>query len=484
VVLRAVLTTQKSLLEFLSAAVVVLALSCDRSSGAPAPAPKPNILLVLADQWRAQAFGFAGDPNVRTPHLDSLQRESIRFVNAFSGMPVCCPYRASLLTGQRPLTHGVFLNDVPLPSNAVSIAKVLSAAGYDTGYIGKWHLDGHGRSSFIPRERRQGFAYWKVLECTHDYTNSFYYADEPVRVKWEGYDAAAQTRDAQQYLRDHAQGPKPFCLFLAWGPPHDPYQTAPASDRELYAPEKIQLRQNVAESLRDSARRMLAGYYAHCTALDDCLGGLLATLRETGLERNTLLVFTSDHGDLLGSQGGHNKQQPYDECIRVPLLMRWPAVLGTKPRRLQVPFGAEDMMPTLLGLCGLPIPGTVEGLNLSIRIQGEVDPPEGAVLLSCVAPFGQWTRRMGGREYRGLRTDRYTYVRDLQGPWLLFDNRKDPYQLDNLANRSMYAKRQEQLEASLREKLRDAHDEFLPGEQYIRRWGYRVDATGTVPYTP
>src|SRR5436190_20129028 len=179
--------------------------------GAPAsPAGKPNILIVLADQWRAQAFGFAGDTNVKTPNLDRLQSQSVWLVNAIAGVPVCCPTRASLLTGQRALTHGVFLNDVPLPTNAVTLAKVLSDAGYDTGYIGKWHLNGDGRSNFIPRERRQGFDYWKVLECTHDYNRSSYYADGPEKLLWKGYDAIAETKDAEQYLRNHAQADKPL----------------------------------------------------------------------------------------------------------------------------------------------------------------------------------------------------------------------------------------------------------------------------------
>ena len=193
-----------------------------RAAQSQAPAQRtdtrrPNILFVLADQWRAEAFGYAGNPDVKTPNLDRLQREGVHFVNAVSCMPVCSPTRASLLTGQRPLTHGVFLNDVPLNPEAVTIAKVLREAGYDTGYIGKWHVDGHGRSNFIPRERRQGFDYWKVLECTHDYNHSAYYADGPEKLYWEGYDAIAQTRDAQQYLRDHAQSQKPFFLCPGLG---------------------------------------------------------------------------------------------------------------------------------------------------------------------------------------------------------------------------------------------------------------------------
>jgi arylsulfatase A-like enzyme len=468
----------------MAAGFVLACLMWIPADAAPVAAARPNIVFVLADQWRGQAFGFAGDRNVQTPHLDRLELQSVRFLNAVSGVPVCSPYRASLLTGQRPLTHGVFLNDVALSTNAVSLGRVLRAAGYDTGYIGKWHLDGHGRSSFIPRERRQGFDYWKVLECTHEYTNSSYYADTPEKLKWEGYDAVAQTRDAQQYLREHAGGSKPFCLVLAWGPPHDPYHLAPALYRARYALSEPELRPNVPESMRAEARQMLSGYYANCTALDDCFGDLLATLRETGLEENTLLVFTSDHGDLLGSQGARHKQQFYDESIRVPLLMHWPAGLGLRQQHLEAPINAQDIMPTLLGLCGVPIPETVEGLNFSGYVRGGADPSDGAALLACVAPFGQWTRRMGAREYRGIRTDRYTYVRDISGPWLLFDNRKDPYQMENLANRSPYAELQDRMDALLLQKLKAARDEFLPGDRYLQRWGYRVDATGAVSHAP
>lgn len=121
-----------------------------------APLPKrPNILFVIADQWRAESFGYAGNPEVQTPIIDRLARESINFSNAVSSVPVCSPTRASLLTGQRALTHGVFLNDAPLAPGAVTIAKVLHAAGYDTGCIGKWHVDGHGgRSSSRVSEGR------------------------------------------------------------------------------------------------------------------------------------------------------------------------------------------------------------------------------------------------------------------------------------------------------------------------------------------
>jgi arylsulfatase A-like enzyme len=444
----------------------------------------PNILLVLADQWRAQAFGHAGDSNVSTPHLDTLARQGIRFINAVSSVPVCSPARASLLTGQRALTHGVFLNDVALAPDALTLAKVLARAGYDTGYIGKWHLNGDGRSAFIPRERRQGFDYWQALECTHDYNHSLYYGDGPERLVWEGYDALAQTRDGQRYLRAHAGGRKPFFLFLAWGPPHDPYPAAPPQYRQQYQAERIKLRDNVPAAIGERARTALAGYYAHCTALDDCVGDLLQTLRETGLVENTLVVFSSDHGDLLGSHGQFNKQQPYDESVRVPLLLSWPGAFGTRDLELDAPLGSEDLMPTLLGLCRLPIPGTVEGLDYSDYVRGGKDPSDGAALIACPAPFGQWERRHGGREYRGIRTRRYTYVRDLSGPWLLFDNQTDPFQGHNLVNEPAHRGLRSELEALLARKLKAGGDEFLPAEAYLRKWGYQVDANGTVPYTP
>jgi len=445
---------------------------------------RPNVLLLIADQWRSQALGYAGDPNVQTPQLDALQRTSVFCVNAVAGMPVCCPSRASFFTGQPPLAHGVFLNDVPLDPQAVTLPKVLGKIGYQTGYIGKWHLNGGGRSAFIPKARRQGFEYWKVLECTHDYNQSFYYSEGPEKQVWPGYDAFAQTRDAQRFMRERARRGEPFFLVVAWGPPHDPYQTAPIEFRRKYEASKLKLRGNVPEALQERVRSSLAGYYAHCTALDACVGDLLKTLRETGLEDNTLVVFTSDHGDLLGSQGGFNKQQPYEESVRVPLMFHWPRGLKSAPRQRDALINSEDLMPTLLGLCRVAIPKTVSGIDFSKYLKGGKDPSDGVALLSCVAPFGNWDRRQGGKEFRGLRTRRYTYVRDLNGPWLLFDNQTDPEQRENLVNQPNAAVIQAELETILQRKLKAAGDEFLPGAAYIQRWGYRVDANGTVPVEP
>ena len=466
---------------------------------------KPNIVFVFADQMRAQATGYANDPNVRTPFLDRLSQQSMNFCNAISGCPVCSPYRASLLTGQRPLTHGVFTNDVHLNDEAVSIADVYKQAGYDTAYIGKWHLDGRGRSSFIPRQSRHGFDYFKALECTHYYNDSYYYSgDNPSKLKWQGYDAIAQTRSAQEYLRQHTEN-KPFLLFLSWGPPHEPYDTAPEEFRRLYKPEDIKLRDNVPEQFFEKehkflkryfgaafdmnapcsaqARKDLAGYYAHITALDHCLEQLDKTLQDCNLAENTIFVFTSDHGDMVGSHSRWDKQVPHDESIRVPFLLRFPRDFGYCGKQIESLILAEDIMPTLLGLCDIPIPKTVEGLNYAQQIRGENTPPDQAALLYSVMPFSRsYSRNVGGREYRGLRTLRYTYVKDLNGPWLLYDNQGDPYQMENLINKDHLSPIQADLDKLLTAKLRETDDAFLPAEHYISKWGYVVDETGTVPF--
>lgn len=450
-------------------------------ANAAVKASRPNLVFVFADQWRAQATGYAGDPNVKTPHVDRLAEECINVRNAISGWPVCSPYRGSLITGQYPHTHGIFMNDVPLGDTGVSFGESLQDAGYATGYIGKWHLDGHGRSNFIPRERRQGFDFWRVLECTHDYNHSEYFADDEAKRLWDGYDAIAQTREAEGYIRDRAKS-GPFALFLSWGPPHNPYETAPDRYRALYAPEKLVLRPNVPREAEEWARNDLAGYYAHCTALDDCVGSLLKTLEDCGVADDTIFVFTSDHGDMLGSHGEMRKQRPWDESIRVPFLLRYPRRFGRRARSCGAMLNSPDIMPTMLSLCGVPVPSSVEGRDLSRALVRRRSVADDAALLACYAPFGEWTREKGGREYRGVRTPRYTYVRDLNGPWLLFDNESDPCQQRNLCESEPALRAR--LDGLLSKKLKDAGDEFLPANAYIAKWGYKTDKTGTVSYKP
>ncbi|HRI87041.1 MAG TPA: sulfatase-like hydrolase/transferase, partial [Candidatus Hydrogenedentes bacterium] len=188
--------------------------------------------------------------------------------------------------------------------------------------------------------------------------------------------------------------------------------------------------------------------------------------------------------DMLGSHGQTHKQRPWDESIRVPFLIRYPRAFGNRGRTCDMMLNSVDLMPTLLGLCGVPIPATVEGRDRSRDFTRSGTSDDDAALLACYSPFGQWTRAKGGREFRGVRTQRYTYTRSLNGPWLLYDNKTDPYQLANLCNVPGYEKLQRHLDALLNRKLDEANDAFLPGEEYVKRFGYATDPSGTVSYTP
>jgi arylsulfatase A-like enzyme len=439
---------------------------------------KPNVIYVFSDQHRYVSCGFAGNDDVHTPNLDLLATESINFDNMYSGMPVCCPYRASLMTGMYPNHHGIFLNDLLLPTNLQCIADVYKKNGYDTAYIGKWHLDGDKRKAYIPKNRRRGFDYWKVMECEHSYNHSQYFDGTNRTMKmWDGYDAIAQTKDAIIYLKNRKQE-KPLFLMLSWGPPHPPYNSAPEEFKNLYNLKTLHKRDNVPiEAGR--FHRDLPGYYAHISAIDSCIGMLRKAIDECNMRSNTIFIYTSDHGDMLGSQGVYEKQSPWDESIHVPFLMRYPFKYGDKGSYMHTPMGAADIMPTLLSLCDLPVPDTVDGTDYSSYLNNKscVDKD---ILLQCIQPNGTWNKNNGGREYRGIRSQRYTYVEDLHGPWLLYDNETDPMQMDNLLNQlSVSSKNQneisqlkDQLHKRLYKKLKEAGDEFRPGLFYLKKWNY------------
>jgi arylsulfatase A-like enzyme len=449
-----------------------------------APADRPNVVFLLADQWRAKSLGYEGDPNVQTPNLDRLARQSLNFRNVVSVCPVCTPYRAALMTGRFPTSTGMFLNDAYLPDAELCFAEIFQQAGYDTAYIGKWHLDGHGRSAFIAPQRRQGWGYWKAAECDHDYLHShFYEGDSDEQRFWEGYDAFAQTRDAQAYLHQHAQSERPFVLMVCYGIPHFPHQTALQEYRDLYPPEKIQLPPNVPPALQEQARREAQGYYAHCTALDKCIGELMTTLEETKLAERTILVFTSDHGEMLGSHGAppYMKHVPWDESARVPFLLRYPVAHGSEGRVQQTPLTTPDILSTMLGLAGISVPPSLEGEDLSRVVRGEPEPSDRAALYMAVAPFAG---AGFNQEYRALRTGRYTYVRGLEGPWLLFDDQQDPYQLNNLIDQPEFASIRNELEGRLQAQLSKIGDDFRPASHYIETWGYELGPHGSVPYGP
>jgi arylsulfatase A-like enzyme len=237
---------------------------------------------------------------------------------------------------------------------------------------------------------------------------------------------------------------------------------------------------------RKIARKNIAGYYAHISALDDYVGRVTKAIQELGIEENTLLVFTSDHGDMLYSQGRTKKQQPWEESINVPMLLRFPAKNHQKNKRIALPINTPDLMPTFLGLCELPIPSSVEGKDYSNRITQKNDADDGeeesGVLITCPWMFSQFKSQKGAREFRGIRTARYTYVRGLNGPWLLYDNLADPFQKHNIIRSRTHSKEIKNLDQLLNKKLLETNDKFEPGINHINRLGYKTKKDGSIAY--
>jgi len=301
-------------------------------------------------------------------------------------------------------------------------------------------------------------------------------------LTWPGYDAIAQTQEMQRWITER-DPETPFFYFLSWGPPHDPYNTAPAEFASLFSPATIQLRPNVPAGNADAARANLAGYYGHIAALDHCVGALLETLDTLGIADDTIVVFTSDHGEMHFSQGQQWKEQPWDESILIPFLLRYPAALGRAARTVPMRLCTPDILPTLLGLSGLAPPLAMRGRDLSPVLRQQAVLDDEPALIMCVSPFALWSRALGGMEYRGLRSSRYTYVRNLDGPWMFYDNATDPYQLNNLVGLPDSAPVEADLDAQLAARLAAIGDPFRAGEWYIDQWGYTVDGSGAVPYT-
>ncbi len=248
----------------------------------------------------------------------------------------------------------------------------------------------------------------------------------------------------------------------------------------MFSPDQIEVRANVPDELREKARNDIAGYYAHMAALDDCMKQLLDEIEYSGIEENTIFVFTSDHGDMLYSHGNVKKQQPWDESIKVPFLLRFPGKFGTSQKIIETPINTPDILPTLLGLSGIQIPESIQGNDYSRVISGEEKPKHEGVLIQCPVPFHQWNYEKGGREYRGIRTERFTYVRDLNGPWLLYDNFIDPYQMSNLLGTDEYIFIQSDLENQLQKLLEETNDDFLPANEYMKMWNYTWDRNDSI----
>ena len=443
----------------------------------------PNIVFVFADQLRYDALAHNGNRTVRTPHLDRLAAEGVVLDQAFSSCPICSPYRGQVLTGNYSHVNGVVCNEYRLFDNQRTLAHRLAEHGYRGVYVGKWHL-GHGP---YPERCRYGFDDFLAYNCSHHYYRTAYWRNEAGPFRMVEYAPRAETRLAidwiAQHRRDHPG--RPFLAMLSWGPPHwtgagrsaRAYGVYP-QEYALYDPARVDVPDNVPVQFRDFATRELADYYAMVTSLDDQMGVLLAGLDRMGLTGETIVCFSSDHGDHLSAHGygkpgdpwmdptmSMSKATPYEESIHIPLIARGPGVAGGG-RRSEVMFNSVDVLPTLMALAGAAGADGVQGRDLSHAFRGVVGDDPDSVYLQILGP-GWPDRAKAIGLWRGVRTADFTYARwhDRGGRRVLYDRRSDPLEMRNVAAAPDYAEAAQRLEGRLKQWMAETADPFDTGER-------------------
>jgi arylsulfatase A-like enzyme len=286
----------------------------------------------------------------------------------------------------------------------------------------------------------------------------YFHNDDPTEHRWEGYDAAAQADLAIRLIQRYAGSDRPFVTAVSWGPPHFPLHTAPPEQRAAIADRRLVLRPNVPAALTAKADEEMRGYYAHIEALDGIFARIMACLDATGLADDTIVVLTSDHGELRRSQGLETKFFPFEESLRVPFLVRWPAGLGRSGRTVHAPIDSPDILPTLAGLAGVPVARPVQGRDWSPELRGDrpVDPEADAYCLVPAALTEMCQYDLPG--WRGLRSRQWNLAVTAHGPWLLHDLQEDPYQMRNRIDDPACAGVRERLLHRLAERMRQVGD--------------------------
>lgn len=393
---------------------------------------RPNIIYIFPDQWRGSALGFQGVEPVKTPNIDKLASESVVLNNAASCFPVSIPYRGMLMTGKYPPSAGIVANqfesNADLSDDPNWISDVLKQNGYSLGYLGKWHitrtagfytdsLKGTAKE-WVPLNKRHGFDYW-YNHIGNNHMKASYWSKEdgPNEFKkvpeWTPY---FDTKNAIRYIKNEngeRDNNQPFALFISYNPPHMSYTDFPkvllenyhelADTSLIYSPNIPPSTDKWGKYYRNNAR----GYYAMITGVDEQVGLIMKLLKEKGLDENTIVVFTSDHGDCLGRHGEISKNNHYEESFIVPFIIRWPSKL--KPATNDILLNTPDIAPTLLGMAGLKksIPACMEGNDYSdFLLKGKGKKPTSQLYVHS----DEGATLESGR--RGVRTERYTLVLD------------------------------------------------------------------------
>jgi arylsulfatase A-like enzyme len=395
-------------------------------------ADRPNVIVFFTDQQRWDTTGVHGNPLGLTPNFDRMAYYGTHVVNSFTCQPVCAPARASLQTGLYATATGVFRNGIPLPSHMETLAHHFRAAGYDTAYIGKWHL---AEADPVPEAQRGEYEFWlgaNLVEFVSEPYKAVLFDNDNRSVRLPGYRIDALTDAAIRYVNEHQD--RPFYLFLSFLEPHhqnhiDDY-VAPDGYRERYTGRWMP--PDLA-ALGGSSHQHLGGYYGMVKRLDEALGRLLDALKSLGLLGRTIVLYTSDHGCHFKTRNEEYKRSCHESSIRVPTALQGPGFDGGG--RIRQLVSLVDLAPTLLDAAGLPVPTTMQGRSILPLLRGETaEWPEEVFVQISESQVG-----------RAVRTHRWKYsvVAPDKDGWnhassdhyveeCLYDLQADPYELTNL----------------------------------------------------
>jgi arylsulfatase A-like enzyme len=413
----------------------------------------PNIVFLYADQLQAFALGCMGSSMARTPNLDQLAADGVLFRNAYSNAPICSPFRAILFSGRyASRMPGALWNECLVPADRPTLAGELACGGYRTSYVGKWHLGGIGNLP-VPVDYRAGFAEFIGYQAYNDYLRDVWFFDEENRRHaYSGHRTDMTTDVALGRLEALAGRDEPFALFVSWQSPHFPVQPAPEYEA-LFADAPVDRRPNAQdvdpftetwdppwpgpkETNPDFLRyggdldEYIRLYNAMVTQLDANLGRIFAALDGHGLTERTIVVFTSDHGDLQGSHGLEGKYEAYEEASRIPLIVRMPGGPHGVVRDGLV--SAVDFFPTLLDWASCPIPAGLEGASFTPLVADGTTGNERTVFAEghtwCMVRRGTWKLVT---ERRGAILEHTAPATPPGAPTHLFDLANDPYEMNN-----------------------------------------------------
>lgn len=438
-----------------------------------APAKKLNLIYVFSDQHRS--CSMPGEPYspVVAPTLDKFRKDNVEVENCISNYPLCTPYRGILISGRWPQQSGVLGNGTRLKGTEYGLGQAFADQGYRTGYVGKWHINGD-ENHFIPKgPLRFGFQDWHMWGQTNDHYHAPTWDQETgQKIVTNGWSPTLMTDTALKFLSESKGSDKPFMLVLSWNPPHPPFNP-PADDEKPYPEaDKLELRPNVRfkqsdgsappwpplkspEALRTAER----GYYGGITGIDKEFDRILKALEENGQADNTVVVYSSDHGEMMGAQCRMSKIVPWEESCHVPFYARIP---GAKKAKAKVDdlVCAVDIYPTLCGLAGVAVPKSCSGRDMSpaLRGDGHVEHSKGVILM-CERG-GASVEENDVHTYRGIRTETHMYAVSEDGRWCLYDLRNDPFQMKNLVADPSQAKLMDELNGRIVEWQKSVGDTF------------------------